>query len=32
VAITATYPLDQAPKAFADFSAGALDKLAVTGS
>lgn len=30
VPITATYPLEQAPKAFTDFSAGALGKLAIT--
>lgn len=30
VPVTATYPLDHAPKAFADFSAGALGKLAIT--
>ncbi|MGA5761452.1 NADP-dependent oxidoreductase [Nonomuraea bangladeshensis] len=32
VPVTATYPLEQAPKAFADFGAGALGKLAVTCS
>ncbi|TYB60138.1 NADP-dependent oxidoreductase [Nonomuraea sp. PA05] len=32
VPITATYPLEQAPQAFADFGAGALGKLAVTCS
>jgi NADPH:quinone reductase-like Zn-dependent oxidoreductase len=30
VPVTATYPLDHAPKAFADFGAGALGKLAIT--
>jgi NADPH:quinone reductase-like Zn-dependent oxidoreductase len=30
VPATATYPLDHAPKAFADFGAGALGKLAIT--
>uniref|UniRef100_UPI003F4937E5 zinc-binding dehydrogenase n=1 Tax=Nonomuraea bangladeshensis TaxID=404385 RepID=UPI003F4937E5 len=32
VPVTATYPLEQAPKAFADFGAGVLGKLAVTCS
>lgn len=32
VPVTATYPLEQAPKAFDDFAAGALGKLAVTCS
>jgi NADPH:quinone reductase-like Zn-dependent oxidoreductase len=30
VSVTATYPLEQAPKAFDDFASGALGKLAVT--
>lgn len=30
VPVTATYPLDHAPKALADFGAGALGKLAIT--
>ncbi|MFF5010303.1 NADP-dependent oxidoreductase [Streptomyces phaeochromogenes] len=30
VPVTATYPLEQAPQAFADFGAGSLGKLAVT--
>lgn len=30
VPVTATYPLEQAPQAFADFGAGALGKLSVT--
>jgi len=30
VPVTATYPLDHTPKAFADFAAGALGKLAIT--
>ncbi|MEU7004090.1 zinc-binding dehydrogenase [Nonomuraea sp. NPDC046570] len=30
VPITATYPIEQAPQAFADFGAGALGKLAIT--
>jgi len=30
VPVTATYPLDHAPKAFADFGAGVLGKLAIT--
>ena len=32
VPITATYPLEKAPQAFADFGAGTLGKLAVTCS
>jgi NADPH:quinone reductase-like Zn-dependent oxidoreductase len=32
VPVTATYPLEQAPEAFAAFGAGALGKLAVTCS
>ncbi|MFE7935583.1 zinc-binding dehydrogenase, partial [Streptomyces sp. NPDC057456] len=32
VPVTATYPLEQAPQAFAAFGAGALGKLAVTCS
>lgn len=30
VPVTITYPLEQAPQAFADFGAGALGKLGIT--